>query len=247
MPFLQEYARPATLLVFRTEAQYAAFTPRLGLRYQATAPRPQSGGYTILGNATSYWDELQVTLRPVYTHEFVHSVLTRGAALGNSGEWLQEGLAVHYQLKYHPQANFREIVARGIANADQHLPLEELTNGRPIQANRYWQAATLAHMLMADGKYREQFPRLMTEFAAAGSTELAPQREKILKVIWEELTADWKRHCEELATPQPQRRGTAHSASSGIRDFDFLPTLGIVNAVMQGLVLKRLDLLAQGH
>src|SRR5690606_13700444 len=109
-PHLDDAPWPATLLVFETREQFQAFTPRFAQRMQSEAAPPRSGGYTVRGISTSYWDETLGTLRPVYTHEFIHSALARGMGLQNKNEWLQEGLATHYQLRFHPQKNFNAIV-----------------------------------------------------------------------------------------------------------------------------------------
>jgi hypothetical protein len=188
-------AWPATLIICATRAEYEAFFPRLAQQYQAEISPPRSGGFTALGVAASYWDEEQGTLRPVFTHEFVHSLLSRDYALPNSGDWLQEGLATLSQLRCHPQASLPKIVRDGIADPQSHEPLETLTNGERIAMTRYWQAATLCELLVTNEKYRASMPAIMKAIRAGGDTKLALYREKMLGVSWEELTADWKTHC----------------------------------------------------
>ncbi len=197
-----EFPEPAALVVFETRKSYAAFTPRLAKQLHAVADEPRSDGFTIQGIATSYYDAELGTLRPVYTHEFVHTLLSRGWRLQNHGEWLQEGLAVTYQLRFHPQKDFRQIVATGIASPENHLPLEELTNGERIPMNRYWQAATFTEMLATDKKYAPKFKALIAALAQSGATALAPHREKMLGVSWETLTNDWKVFCSERYAPE---------------------------------------------
>ena len=196
-----DFPEPAVLLVFDRKESYADFTPRLAKQLQAVAPAPRSDGFTIQGIATSYYDEKFGTLRPVYTHEFVHAVLSRGWRLPNHGEWLQEGLAVTYQLRFHPQADYGKIVADGIAKPENHSPLEELTSGEKVPMNRYWQAATFAEMLATDKKYAPKFKALIEAFAKSGSTKLGPQREAVLGASWETLTSDWKTFCSERYAP----------------------------------------------
>ena len=48
---------------------------------------------TMHGISTSYWDPRFGTFRPVFTHEFVHSLLAHGAVLSNHSEWFHEGEA----------------------------------------------------------------------------------------------------------------------------------------------------------
>lgn len=194
LPFLAAPSNRPTLLVFATEAEYRQFTPRLAERLNSRAESPRSGGYTLHGLATSYWLPDADRPRPVFTHEYVHSLLSLRAGLDNSGEWLQEGLANYYQLRFHPQ-DLRAIVAAGLADANQRLPLEELASGKPVPSNRYWQAVTLIELLYTD-KYRGKLPKLFAALAAAGSTDLGPHLTPILGTDWAGLTADWRKHCE---------------------------------------------------
>jgi hypothetical protein len=188
-------AWPATLIVCATRAEYEAFFPRLAQQYQTEIAAPRFGGFTALGVAASYWEDEQGTLRPVFTHEFVHSLLSRDYALPNAGEWLQEGCATLSQLRHHPQASLAKIVRDGVGDPRKHDPLETLTNGERIAMIRYWQAATLCELLVTNEKYRASMPPLMKVIRARGNTKLALYREKMLGVSWDELTADWKKHC----------------------------------------------------
>lgn len=197
LPELTTSTSPAVLLVFPTRDEYTAFTPRLAAPFGAAAAPPKSQGFTLLGIATSYWDQDQGTLRPVFTHEFVHSAVAHRLGIQNSGEWLQEGLATYYQLQFHPQADLHKLVAEGISDPRFYSPLEQLTSGEAIGINRYWQAATFCDMLARQEKYRDKFPQLLRAFHKAGATDLRPHREQVLAVSWEQLTADWKKWCTE--------------------------------------------------
>jgi len=193
---------PVPAMVFRTRAEYEAFPPRLAAKLLRTAAPPRSTGFTVQGISTSFWDEKFGTLRPVYTHEFVHALLSRELSLPNRTEWFQEGMAVNYQLKFHPQDDYAEIVAAGLADPSKRLPLSELASGKPIPQSRYWQAATLVELLMLDKKYQPQFAPFLRAISQSGSTELRPQL-RLWNVGWEELNDDWRKFCAEKYKAQP--------------------------------------------
>lgn len=203
LPFLGDPAQRPKLVVFSTEADYRAFTPRLAARLNAQAEAPRSGGYTLHGVATSYWQGEQP--RPVFTHEYVHSVLSMRADFDNRSEWLQEGLANHLQLRFHPQ-EIGGIVRGGLADPAQRLPLEELASGKPLPTNRYWQAVTLVELLLGEKKYSEKLAEYFAAVAKSGSTDLGPHLQPIFATDWPGLTADWRDFCErkyaEAAKPK---------------------------------------------
>ena len=183
MPFLGPPSAPAVLLVFASKKDYEQFAPRFAKLLNSTATPPDVNGYTVEAISTSYWDPAQGTLRPVYLHEFTHSWFERVAVLpGNGGGWLQEGLASHYQLLFHPQENFGKLVRTGIADPEYRLPLREFCNGQHIPVNRYWQAATLMQMMLTVPRYREQ---LRSFFAGSQPTD------------WDGLAYDWLAFCRE--------------------------------------------------
>jgi len=186
---------PAVLLVFANDDDYRAFTPRLGERLGAEAPAPQSDGYTLHGVATAAWNPRYGTLRPVYTHEFVHAYLIPRLGYDNHGDWLHEGLAARTQLRFHPQPGFEKIVQQGLADPAARSPLEHLANGRPIPVQRYWQAATLVDMLFASPKYAPHRAALLAAIRKAGSAALGPHLRSVLETDWAELETDWKQWC----------------------------------------------------
>lgn len=185
-----------TLIVFDREADYRQFIPRLAAYWNSQGDEPKSGGFTIQAIATSSFSEQHGTLRPVFTHEFVHSLMARALRITNRGEWLHEGLANYYQLRFHPQEGVGRIVLDGIGQADMHLPLKQLCNGRPIPMNRYWQAMTLVEMFLTDETCRLQFAKLLEAFSRNGSTDLEPHL-GLLGGDWPALTERWKRFCRE--------------------------------------------------
>jgi len=183
-----------TLIVFDRDADYRQFVPRLGAYWNAHAAEPKSGGFTVQAIATAAYSEQHGTLRPVFTHEFIHSLLARALRVSNRGEWLHEGLANYYQLRFHPQENIAEIVRSGVEDPSNHLPLEQLCSGKPVPMNRYWQAMTVVEMLLTDDAYRASLPQLLEAFGTDGSTDLGPRLE-ILGKDWASLAEDWKRFC----------------------------------------------------
>ena len=195
LPFLGE--TPAgRIALFADRTAYQQFTVRTAEMLNSAAQPPTSGGFTFWGIATSFWDPTYGTLRPVYLHEFVHSYLDSALQLDNSGEWLHEGMASHYQLRFHPQENFGEIVRNGISDPGNYQPLETLLNGKKIELNAYWQAATLVDMLLHDEAYRAKLPGLLNALREAGSTDLGPHIQPYLGKSFEELTADWQAFCK---------------------------------------------------
>lgn len=201
LDFLEKPPAPTPVVIFATREAYQAFTPRFAKQLGAAARAPTSGGFTLHGVSTSYWDADQGTLRPVYTHEYVHGLLAQAAGLPNQGEWLHEGFAVYFQLKFHPQANLAGIVREGIEKPSLHTPLNELTAGGRISLNRYWQAMTLVELLMEEPPYQRNLPKLFEAFAETGSTKLESHLPAVLQANWEKLTADWKSFCEKKYRP----------------------------------------------
>lgn len=187
--------RPPTLLVFATRQQYQAFPIHLADRLDADAALPQSGGFTIRGVATTYWDPILGTARPVTTHEYIHSFLEQAIGLGNKGEWLQEGLATHYQLAFHPQDDFAKIVEQGVAESGGRLPLRRLTDSSRLETRHYWQAATVVGYLLEDPAYRRLLPLLLAAFREAGETDLEPHLGPILGTTWDAFEQAWLRYC----------------------------------------------------
>lgn len=192
LPFLGDVPQ-GRLVVFADRTAYQKFTVRTAEQLNSAAAPPTSGGFTFWGIATSYWDPDYGTLRPVYLHEFIHSYLDDALHLDNSGEWLHEGLASYYQLKFHPQDNFGDLVRNGLA-ARNFPPLEQVLNGKKIELTAYWQAATVIDMLLHDDAYNAKLPALVAAFQESGSTDLGPHLDKLGK-SWDKFTADWEKFC----------------------------------------------------
>ncbi len=196
-PFMPAPLWQPRLLVFATREEYQAFPPVLAAAFGAQAAPPETDGFTMCGLAMGWWLEERGTLRPTFTHEFVHALLEPSFPLQNKSEWLHEGVAAHFQLRFHPQADMAATVQEGIAQEGWRLPLERLLDGEPIPANRYWQAMTVVELFLSVPRYGEKLPELLNALQAAGSTALGPHLGPVLGLTWDELAADWLAYCRE--------------------------------------------------
>lgn len=194
LPFLAEPARGAVLFIFQERPEYQRFAPQVARQFNLRLDPPEASGYTLQGISSSWWDEKQGSLRPVYTHEFVHGYLARTLPFPTTSDWLQEGLAAHIQLEFHPQDNLNQLVREGLKSSA--TPLAELCNGRPISTSRYWQAATLWKMFLSESRYQSKLKELVDRLAAANSTDLGPHLEPLWGMNFDKLTADWRAFCE---------------------------------------------------
>ena len=195
LPFLTEPSHGALLFVFQERAEYQRFAPRIARQLNSHLDPPEASGYTLQGISSSWWDEKQGSLRPVFTHEFVHGYLSRTLPLSTTGDWLQEGLAAHIQLEFHPQENLSQLVRDGLKSSN--TPLAELCSGRPINMSRYWQAAMLWRMLLSETRYQSKLKELVERLAAENSTDLGPHLEPLWGTDFDKLTADWRAFCEQ--------------------------------------------------
>lgn len=194
-PWLPEPVRKPMLIVFADQQEYERFPTVFAARFNSEAAPPKSTGFTFHGIATSYPDPDNPTLRPTFTHEFLHSCLTQTLRISNRGDWLQEGVASMYQLHFHPQANIPKIVRDGVEQERSRTPLAELCNGERIPMTRYWQAATVVQLLTTD-PYKDRFPELIAAIQNSKTTDLGPHLDSILKTDWETLTDDWLEFCK---------------------------------------------------
>jgi hypothetical protein len=193
--FLPATRYPPKLVVLPAQADYRHFIQKMAAALNSQVAVPKSDGFTLQDVSVSYWDPAQGTLRPVYTHEYVHGLLSHMLRFNNQGDWFHEGAAAYYQLQAHPQANLSEIVRKGSEDRSFSTPLEELCNGKRIPMNRYWQAMTIVELLLTDDAYRKKLPELIASFQANGSTDLGPPLKGVLHKTWEQITDDWRNHC----------------------------------------------------
>lgn len=189
-------ANRAVLLIFATPREFQTFTPRFAQKLGGVAPAPTSDGYTTQGVATSYWDPQFATMRPVFTHEFVHSLVAQWTRIPNGQEWFNEGFATLIQRRFHPQTNLPELVRQGLADPSLRLPLARLCDGKTIPLNAYWQAMTVVELLLTNPKYSPHVPELLEKFVEAGSTDLGPYLNGLLNTDWLQLTNEWITHCQ---------------------------------------------------
>jgi hypothetical protein len=195
LPFLPELDRGPLLVIFPTREEYRQFVPRYVKQLNSVAELPGSAGLTIEGLSTSSWDAQFGTLRPVYTHEYVHGFLCHTLRLPSQGDWLHEGLASHFQLTFHPQDNFSELVQAGLKHPKWHDPLKDLCSGKRIADSRYWQAATLCRMLLTEERFRDGLPKLIDRLHESKTTDLSPHLEAVWKTDFDQLTDAWRAFC----------------------------------------------------
>ena len=131
----------------------------------------------------------------MYAHEFVHALLSATLDLDNKGEWLQEGLASHYQIRFQPQANFRAIVIDGLKGADPGV-LKQVCSGNRIPLHHYWIAGTLCRMLIEDSELATKLPAVVAAIQKSGSTAMEPLL-PVLGLSWQELDEKWRAFCQE--------------------------------------------------
>ncbi len=195
LPFLGPPSGRPTLIVFAQDADYRQFPPKFAGLFLQVAREPRADGFTARGLAMSSWKGDKP--RPVFTHEFVHSWLSVRADLDNRGEWLQEGLASRYQLRFHPQ-DLKPMVAAAMQDAKLRSPLSELANGRPIPTQRYWQAATLAGLLLESEPLRSKLPAFLKAVQATGNTDLGPHLQPVFGLEWPALEAQWREYVDRV-------------------------------------------------
>lgn len=186
------------LVVFKDVEGYRAFFERLGDRMLGTVVPPSSGGYHVLGVAVSYWDPEQGTLRPVYTHEFVHSFVSYLGLQGSSGsDWFQEGIATLYQLRANPQDGLSEVIREGLENEGYRNSLSGLCSGVGLPLNRYWQAMSVVDYLMRGEGIAEKFDNLLARMEETGSVDLREHLEPVYGIGFEELETGWMAFARE--------------------------------------------------
>ena len=193
LPFLAEPSRGAVLFVFQERSEFQRFAPRHARQLSTHLEAPQTAGFTLQGISGSWWDAKQGSMRPVYTHEFVHSYLARTLPLSSTGDWLQEGLAAYVQMEFHPEANLNRLIRDEMKSSKTSLA--ELCDGRRIGTSRYLQAATLWKMLLSEERYRSKLKELIERLAAANSTKLGPHLDVLWQTDFETLTAEWREFC----------------------------------------------------
>lgn len=211
-PFFPSPSFPPTLVVFAQEDEYRAFAGRLAAKMGSSAAPTLSGGLTVEGIATSYFDPPQNARRPVFVHEFAHAWIEQAGRLVCDGRWFHEAAATSLQLRFYPQPDFAGLVAaefRRIRHPGEHL--RRITTDERVRETDYWALATFFDMLIATPRYRDALPSLYRAFLQTGSFRLEPILESALGVDFDRLGRDWQSFCAEeygfepAPPPEPDR------------------------------------------
>lgn len=171
-PELKVPKTPLPLLIFSAQSDYQAFWGKLAEKFNDKGPVPESQGYTMLGIAGSYFDPVLGSVRPVYVHEACHALMTRLFGLASEGDWLHEGLANYYQLRWGKQdmgAIAKNLIAKGRVTS-----LQRLLDGRPIGLENYAQAALFIEWLMIESTRKARLLPTIRFMAKRCSTAFEP-------------------------------------------------------------------------
>ncbi len=179
------------LLVFSDEAGYRAFWSKLAAKFNSAGPSPKSDGYSMLGIAGSFYDARLGSVRPVYVHEACHALITRLFGIASEGDWLHEGLANYYQLRWTKQ-DLRGI-AKTLVAQRRLVQLEGLLNGRPIAMENYAQAALFIDWIMANITRKERFLPAIRYMAKQGSTAFDPAAKVHFGASVQRIATSWFR------------------------------------------------------
>jgi hypothetical protein len=196
--------QPPCLLVFASRQQYQGFTVRLADRLNADAQLPGSDGFTTFGIGTSYFDPVAGQVRPVFTHEFVHSLIERALRIASTGEWFHEGMATYYQLQFHPQPSLQDLIRKRLPSPGDRTILRDLCDGRRILASEYWYAATLIEMLLTKERFRVRVPGLVAALGSEGRSELTGHIQNVLNSTWADVERQWQAHCMAKYVAEPE-------------------------------------------
>lgn len=189
----KENTRPPVLVVAKDLKGYQTLFGPLGAKFVATVSPPVSGGYHLQGIGFSFYDPKWGTIRPVFTHEFTHSVLSSIGKIGFEGTgWFQEGVANYSQSQFHDQRGLDRLIRLSIEDPKAHDEFEKLTTGNRIAKKRYWQVMTLVDFLVNDPEMAAKLPDLLSRFDATGKTNLDLHIEVVYGFDFEELTRKWR-------------------------------------------------------
>ena len=175
------------LIVFAGDADYRAFWPQFGERYNTTIAAPTADGYCALGIASTSLGSPAPgePLRPVATHEAFHAYLAEALGLASiGGDWLHEALATYYQAR----SNGIDLVAM---QPPRQRPLGELIDGTAnLKPQEYLEAARFVAFLM-QSQHKEAFSTAVVKMAEAGDTNMLPYLETDFGVTLEKLAAEY--------------------------------------------------------
>lgn len=195
------------LVVLPDRRQFAEFCERLAHRYGRTVEPPTSDGVTILGYAITYWDEETGWERPALIHEYVHSVLDRQARLPSRSEWVHEGFANWYQIRYRESESL-ETLYEELEASNERSPIARIVTGDRITQEQYPRALSIIDFLIDSPELRERLPLMLQSFASFGTTDLRSVSEPVLGVPLGDLTAmyqEWLRtRLRDLRIPRSE-------------------------------------------
>ena len=178
------------LMIFARQEHYRVFWRQLGQLFNSIVPVVNSEGYTIFGIAGSTYSPEQFGgVRPVFVHEACHALLTQVVGVPNRSEWLHEGIANFYQLRWSKQ-KIHELT-RAMIERGRHVPLAKLLDGNRISQRDYAQAVLFVKWLMEDKSRRQQFESAMLEMKQRSSTRLEPLLKKNFKTTIAEMEKAW--------------------------------------------------------
>ena len=183
---------PPVLLVTGDEDSYTALRARVAVAFGRQLDQaPPAAGWSAEGLALGWWSQRYGSLRPVYTHEYVHALVYERLGLPTGRDWLSEGLAALVQAELHPELGLRDFAAA--LGPGPTGGWEGLLSGRPQQPDTYVYSAMVVEMLASPG-WRDRFPRLLEALAASGSADLRPHLQSVLGVDEEGFVAAVQQH-----------------------------------------------------
>jgi hypothetical protein len=190
-PELKAPKQLSPLLVFSDEARYRAFWAKLAEKFNSDGPTPESDGYSMLGIAGSFYDHRLGSIRPVYLHEACHAVMARLFGISSEGDWLHEGLANYYQLRWTNQ-DLGSIAKTLVANR-RLISLQGLLNGRTIAMEHYAQAALFIEWIMVNSTRKARLLPAIRYMAKEGSTTFEPAARTHFGASVQRIESSWIR------------------------------------------------------
>ena len=160
--------RSTVAALYAQQDQFKALWVRVGVYYAGRFfGLSQAGGYSYRVFCATYMDQaIPQAIPPELCHEFAHVWIWQRTGLPNDGNWLSEGLGSAVQLKFFPaSADRADWVSR--VDSRRYIPLRRLMSGQPIPADQYWQATSLAEMLLA--RHADALPAVIQALAEGRS------------------------------------------------------------------------------
>ncbi len=167
------HAKPA-FLIAADESEYKVLLGQTASEFAIRTSAGISSGYAVCGAAFSYYSPEHGSVRPVYTHEFVHSLLENYGSIPSDNGWLHEGIATLAQIEFHDSGMSEILRERRCRSAGRLglLPANQLMDGHRINSNHYWQAALAVEALRSTSSPGSSNCRLasaISRFSNSGS------------------------------------------------------------------------------